>query len=261
MALVSLVKLKREAVPLIFFGTVVSVKVYYLGKTLFVDGGWWKLLNLISDAHSGGDEVNYVILNMVTYIFYNVVAILFDALVFASYLMRLEPRRRAKGFWETVYPLATILLPVLGITLLAIPGVRELVPTYDFRELAIEYDLSPTFLVLAHVAALMIGVIGATLSIIALWSLKRSFSLMAEVRELVRTGLYRKIRHPLYMAEIIHGLSIATLSASPVGLWLFVIVLAMQVVRAKIEEHKFLQTIPEYSEFKNNTGFLWPKLW
>jgi hypothetical protein len=32
------------------------------------------------------------------------------------------------------------------------------------------------------------------------------------------------------------------------------------VVRAKIEERKFLQIMPEYAEFHANTGFLWPKL-
>jgi len=261
MAPVSLKKLKREAVPLLFFGAVVSVKVYFLGKTLFVEGLWWELLNLISHRQSGGDWVNYLVLDKLSFVFYYVIAILFDALVFASYLMRLEPQSRAKGFWETVYPLATVLLPVLGFTLLTIPGIRELLPTYNARALVFEYGLSPILVLMVHVTGLVIGAIGAALSFTALWSLKRSFSLMAEVRELVTTGLYRRIRHPLYMSEIIHIFGLAILSASPVGLGLFVIAVAMQVVRAKIEEKKFLQTVPEYAGFKSNTGFLWPKLW
>ncbi len=261
MALVSLKKIKREAIPLIFFGTVVSTKVYFLFETLFIDGGWAKLWNLISHAHYGGDEVNFVIMSMVSYIFYTIVAILFDALVFASYLIRLEPTKRATGFWETIYPLATVLIPVTGFTLLAIPDIRAQLPSYDLRELAFRYNLSPTFFMSVNIAGLAIGAIGAILSFVALWSLKKSFSLMTEVRELVTTGLHRRVRHPLYMAEIIHIFGIAILSGTPVGMWLFVIAVAMQVVRAKIEENKFQQTVPEYAEFKSNTGFLWPKLW
>lgn len=111
-----------------------------------------------------------------------------------------------------------------------------------------------------NIAALAIGIVGASLSFIALWSLRRSFSLMSEVRELVTGGLYRRIRPPLYMAEIIHIFGIAILSGTPVGLWLFAAAVAMQVVRAKIEERKFLRTVPQYAEFKARTGFLWPKL-
>jgi len=261
MAFVSLVKLKREAIPLIFFGTVVSTKAYFLFKTLFLDGGFAKLSYLIRHADMVGPGAIYVVTNMLTYIFYNLIAILFDALVFYSYLIRHEPVNRARGFWETVYPLATVLIPVTAFTLLAVPVIRAMLPTYDFRALAMKYELTPAFFISLNVAALLIGAAGAALSFVALWSLKKSFSLMTEIRQLVTSGLYRRIRHPLYMSEIIHVFGIAILSGTPVGLWFFAIAVAMQVVRAKIEERKFLQTVPEYAEFQANTGFLWPKLW
>jgi protein-S-isoprenylcysteine O-methyltransferase Ste14 len=261
MAVVSLKKLKREAVPLLFFGATISIKSYFLAEALFIDGGWSKLLSLIHYPGSGGGEVKYLVLDMTSMFFYNIVAILFDALVFFSYLIRLEPSNKAEGFWETFYPLATVLIPVIGFTLLAIPDVREMITTYDVRDLAYRYGLSPVFVVSMHTTAFLIGASGALLSFMALWSLKKSFSLMTEVRKLVTCGLYRRIRHPLYMAEIIHILGLAILSAAPAGLLLFFIAVTMQVVRAKIEENKFIQTVPEYAEFKSNTGFLWPKLW
>jgi protein-S-isoprenylcysteine O-methyltransferase Ste14 len=261
MAFVSLGKLKREAVPLIFFGTVVSTKVYFLFKTLFLDGGYAELSFLIQHGELAGPGASYVLANMLSYIFYTLIAILFDALVFYSYLIRHEPVNRARGFWETVYPLATVLIPVTGFTLLVIPGIRAMLPSYDFRTLATRYELTPAFFILLNVVALVIGAVGAALSFLALWSLKKSFSLMTEIRVLVTSGLYRRIRHPLYMSEIIHVFGIAILSGTPVGLWLFVIAVAMEVVRAKIEERKFLRTVPEYAEFQANTGFLWPKLW
>ena len=80
------------------------------------------------------------------------------------------------------------------------------------------------------------------------------------MRTLVTSGPYGRIRHPLYVGEIIHIFGIAILSATPVGLYLFGGAVVLQIVRAKIEERKFLRTLPEYRTYMANTGFLWPKL-
>lgn len=58
----------------------------------------------------------------------------------------------------------------------------------------------------------------------------------------------------------IHILGVAILAATPAALALFFVAVALQAVRAKIEERKFLANVPAYAEFRRNTGFLWPKL-
>jgi protein-S-isoprenylcysteine O-methyltransferase Ste14 len=252
-------KLKREAIPLLFFGTVVSIKAWFLIDTLFIQGGWEEMVGLIGEADMAANQVR--IMDMVSYVAYNLVAILFDALVFASYLMRIEPKEKARGFSQTVYPMATVLLPVISFTLITIPELRAQLPSFDIIGWMMDYNLPALFPTYLNISGLIIGLVGATLSFIALWSLRRSFSLMSEVRELVSHGLYSRIRHPLYMSEIIHMAGIVILSGTPVALWVFLIAVAMQVVRAKIEEHKFLKAVPEYAEFQARTGFLWPKLW
>jgi protein-S-isoprenylcysteine O-methyltransferase Ste14 len=68
------------------------------------------------------------------------------------------------------------------------------------------------------------------------------------------------VRHPLYTGEILHLLGIAILSTKPAGLYLFAVALALQVIRARIEERKFLKGVPEYRDYMASTGFLWPKL-
>lgn len=65
---------------------------------------------------------------------------------------------------------------------------------------------------------------------------------------------------PLYVGEIIHIFGIAILSGTPVGLYLFVVAVALQVVRARIEERKFLRTVSEYEDYMHQTGCLWPQL-
>jgi len=260
MALVSLGKLRREALPLLFFGGMVFIKAYVLLDVLVSKGGLERLTYLIRYSETLGPAAGYAVAGILAYIFYTVTATLFDGLVFYSYLVRREPVARAQGFWERAYPLATVLLPVTGFTLLAIPAVRAALPVFDYRALAVEQGLGPGLVVSINIAGFAIGLVGAALSFAALWSLRRSFSLMTEVRELVTGGLYRRVRHPLYMAEIIHILGIAILSGTPVGLGLFVAAVAMQVVRARIEERKLLKAVPQYAAFKARTGFLWPRL-
>ncbi|MGB5198818.1 MAG: methyltransferase, partial [Sedimenticolaceae bacterium] len=75
----------------------------------------------------------------------------------------------------------------------------------------------------------------------------------------VTTGPYRRIRHPLYFGEIIHIFGVVILAATPAALYLFIVAVALQAIRAKIEERKFLASVPAYAEFKRNTGFLWPR--
>jgi protein-S-isoprenylcysteine O-methyltransferase Ste14 len=42
---------------------------------------------------------------------------------------------------------------------------------------------------------------GNALAVLVLVQLGRSFSIMAEARRLVTSGVYRWVRHPLYLAE------------------------------------------------------------
>jgi protein-S-isoprenylcysteine O-methyltransferase Ste14 len=39
-----------------------------------------------------------------------------------------------------------------------------------------------------------------------------------------------------------------------------VVAVALQAVRARIEERKFLRILPEYQDYMHRTGFLWPRL-
>ncbi|MEA3409950.1 MAG: methyltransferase [Pseudomonadota bacterium] len=243
-------QIRREIVPLLFFGTVITIKVYFLVDALFIEANYRKILQAIHLLNQYHDEVvRDWLIKILSYTVYNIVAILFDALVFMSYLIRNEAREKAKGFWETVFPLFTILLPVVVFTLWSIPSIRESAPRFD-----------PAYAETLFISGVILGLIGATLSIIALWSLKHSFSLMAEVRELVTSGMYSRIRHPLYMSELIHMTGIALLADTPVALWLLLIGLGIQIARAKIEEGKLQGVLPEYAAYKRQTGFLWPKV-
>ncbi len=254
-------KIRQEIIPLLFFGTVVLIKLYFLIDIVFIQGNYEKILHAFSLLEDyPNEEIHYWLVKVITYIAYNIIAILFDSLVFASYLIRQQARSKARGFWETAYPLATVLIPVTGFTLLSIPSIRAYLPRFDPQYMIVEMRFPVIFPQLMSIIGVSLGAIGATLSITALWSLKRSFSLMTEVRTLVTTGLYRRIRHPLYMSEIIHMTGVALLAATPVAIGLLIVAVGMQIGRAKIEERKLARVLPEYAPYKAQTGFLWPKL-
>jgi protein-S-isoprenylcysteine O-methyltransferase Ste14 len=193
-------------------------------------------------------------------VLYFVVATAFDALVFYSFVIRSEAKSRPEGMAENLLPLVTVFVPVIGYTLLFLPQVRQLVPGYAPQTLAAMRDVTPLFGFYITMAGFALGLIGAAFSIWSLSYLKRSFGLRAAVRDLVTSGPYARIRHPLYLGEIVHILGIAILSGKPIGLYLFIVAVGLQILRARVEERKFLRTLPEYAGYMRQTGFLWPRL-
>jgi len=253
-------KIRRDWAPILFFGLVVAAKTYYLIVYLHGSTDLWGLLGNLGHLENYGPRSSFFLTSSLSYILYYVTALAFDALVLYSFIGRIEAKQRPHGFWENVFPLITVFLPVTGFTLLFIPEIRQFVPGYSQRTLEAMRDLSPIFPFYINMVSTLTSFLGAAFSIWALSYLKRSFGLRTAVRELVTRGPYRWARHPLYAGEILHILGIAILSATPVGLYLFVVAVALQVARARIEERKFLDTVPEYSAYVEETGFLWPRL-
>lgn len=103
-------------------------------------------------------------------------------------------------------------------------------------------------------------IVGTVLSIICLRRLGRSFSIMATARELVTSGPYDVVRHPLYAAELITivGVVIAhgTLSSLLVGaVWLL-----LQYQRARYEERTLREAFPAYEGYARRVPMMVPSL-
>jgi protein-S-isoprenylcysteine O-methyltransferase Ste14 len=107
-----------------------------------------------------------------------------------------------------------------------------------------------------RIAGLAIGIPCLLLLALARVQLGRAFSVKAKASKLVTTGLYSRIRNPIY---VFGGLAIAGFMLWTNQLWLlllFVIVIPMQVWRSRVEarvlEEKFGA---EYLEYKKKTWF------
>jgi protein-S-isoprenylcysteine O-methyltransferase Ste14 len=93
-----------------------------------------------------------------------------------------------------------------------------------------------------------VQVVGLALLVAALLSLRRSFAIVPANRGIREGGLYRIVRHPIYLAEITAflGLVLANPSTLNAALWLCACVL--QFARACAEE-RFLAADPAYRAY------------
>ncbi|MGA1795737.1 MAG: methyltransferase family protein [bacterium] len=170
----------------------------------------------------------------------NLLILLFMALTITSYIIRSKPTHRATGFMERFFPLFVVFFHLFGSYLIAM-----------FTKFRLNLTL--------YIAGIAISVLGVSLDCMAMWKLKRSFSIMAEVRPLITKGIYGRIRHPLYAGELIHFFGISLLFNNKTAYGLFVLLLIMQTVRALIEEKKMIAHFPEYGEYRKRTGFFLPR--
>lgn len=119
---------------------------------------------------------------------------------------------------------------------------------FPHRDISFSSEMASTSLIL----------IGTAGSVVALFQLGRSFSIMAETRQLVTGGPYRIIRHPLYLTEGIAILGLYIQFASAWTTLLLAVQIACQLRRMHYEEMVLSADFPEYDFYKQNTARLIP---
>lgn len=107
------------------------------------------------------------------------------------------------------------------------------------------------------ILAVFLLVFGAVFSMMARFNLKRSYHFLPRANELVKGGLYRWFRHPVYMGNLTFLFGFALLYGSIVGLILTVIILIpVHLVRARYEERILIRTFKDdYVRYKAQTIF------
>jgi protein-S-isoprenylcysteine O-methyltransferase Ste14 len=110
------------------------------------------------------------------------------------------------------------------------------------------------------VCALVVMMSGAALSAYVISFLGRSFSIMAEARELVRSGPYQYVRHPLYLAELIMIVGVVMLNLSVGAVVLAVAQWLLQLRRMHNEEKVLTAAFPSYEEYRKDVPRVLPRL-
>ncbi len=98
-----------------------------------------------------------------------------------------------------------------------------------------------------NVAAILVG-------IAALLSLGRSFGIVPAIREIKTSGLYRMIRHPMYLSDILFKTPLILQYFSAYNLLVYGLSILLYIQRAKYEE-SLLSQDPEYQQYRQRVKY------
>jgi len=111
----------------------------------------------------------------------------------------------------------------------------------------------------AFVATLLI-IVGTLSSILCLWWLGRAFAVAAAARELVTSGPYAYVRHPLYTAEAITVAGVILFNGSLAAVLVGVVQVFFQYRRIVNEEKVLGRAFGSYAAYKASTPMILPRL-
>ena len=161
------------------------------------------------------------------------------ALFVTAFLTRSPAHAPARGFMETVFPLACAALPF------------ALIVPYPFR---------PPVQALTGASPLPVAlaVAGTLLIVAGVIRLRRSFAIMTEVRMPVYGGVYRWTRHPMYVGSMLTALGALLENFSPWNSAVWIGFCACQIYRARLEERKIHARHPDYGRYAAAVGWIGP---
>jgi protein-S-isoprenylcysteine O-methyltransferase Ste14 len=135
--------------------------------------------------------------------------------------------------------------------------------------LMVGVNLAPVGPILWHASALVteygvaITAIGAAVAAYAIVNLGRNFSVVPEARVLVTRGVYRVVRHPIYLAESLMILGALMGDGELSALMGTFVVIGLQIYRIRVEERLLSRAFPaQFVEFTRRTTYrLIPLVW
>jgi protein-S-isoprenylcysteine O-methyltransferase Ste14 len=94
----------------------------------------------------------------------------------------------------------------------------------------------------------------------AMYTLRRSFSIFAEARALIRSGPYAIVRHPLYATYSAMYLVILISRFSLLAVTVTLVGISCEIWRSRYEEEILRKSFPEYDEYAATTPAFIPGL-
>ena len=139
-----------------------------------------------------------------------------------------------------------------------IPDLRQHLPAYPDSVLQTLAGMSRDFPFYMNLSGALIGLFGAAFSIWAISHLRASFGLRAAVRELVTSGPYRRIRHPLYVGWLFVMWATPTMTIAHL---FFAVVASLYILVAiQFEENDLKDAHPEYESYRQRVPMLIPSI-
>ena len=112
--------------------------------------------------------------------------------------------------------------------------------------------------------ALILFPLGVLIAIVAAIQLKRNLTplpMPVEHGELIQTGLYAYVRHPIYLGVILMALAWFLHTQAVLTLVEFIAVMIFFEVKSRQEEYWMGQVYPEYAGYQRRTAKLVPRIY
>jgi len=133
--------------------------------------------------------------------------------------------------------LATLAVVIVGLSLFGVYAAREPWTAW-------------------HIAGIAIAVPAFLLFLVARIELGRAFSVQAKATILVTTGVYSRIRNPIYIFGGIYILGFIIWMGRPWLLLIFAVMIPVQVLRSRKEERVLVEKFgAAYLDYKQKTWF------
>lgn len=150
-------------------------------------------------------------------------------------------------FWESLSPakaaVVTVLVPSLYLLALAVAWFAPKYFGFGIRSFVY--------------IGLTVGLSGVVLWIVAMINLGKSLAVLPGGDRLVTRGIYRYLRHPVYLGidMTLFGLFLA-LGSTAGMIYFFVVVLPLNLIRAHFEEKALLKKFGDsYQTYRQHTWF------
>jgi protein-S-isoprenylcysteine O-methyltransferase Ste14 len=156
----------------------------------------------------------------------------------ATVVVRVRPTRKARG----VEPRMSALIGTFLLTVVVL---------FPRRDLSMIAGLMSALLTLA----------GTAFAVLVLTQLRQSFSIMAEARQLVTAGVYRLVRHPLYLGEEIAAIGVVMQFFSLWTALILAVQIGFQLRRMRNEEVILAAIFPEYLAYRKKTARIFPGIY
>ena len=167
-----------------------------------------------------------------------VAVIAYLVVIAATVMVRTRPARKARGVEPRISAL-------IGTFLLSA------VVVFPRRDLSVP----------AGLLSALLTITGSAFAIVVLIQLRESFSVMAEARHLMTTGVYRLVRHPLYLAEEIAAIGVAMQFFSLWTALILAVQIGFQLRRMWNEEAILTEIFPEYLAYRDRTARILPGIY
>ncbi len=150
-------------------------------------------------------------------------------------------------FWESLSPakaaVVTVVVPSLYLLALVVAWFSSKHFGFGFRPLVY--------------VGVIVGLSGVVLWIVAMVQLGKSLAVLPGGDRLVTQGVYRYLRHPVYLGidMTLFGLFLAVGTTSGM-IYFFVVVLPLNIIRSRLEEKALLRKFGKpYETYRQQTWF------